>query len=108
MERSRELDARVKKQCRSAFPLLLFLFSIRSKLRNLFSMTAREALVALNMVSHVGPVRLRQLLQKFGDPVAVLSAKKSALLSVDGINEVTADAISTWESTIDLAGEVKR
>ncbi len=71
-------------------------------------MTAREALVALNMVSHVGPVRLRQLLQKFGDPATVLSAKKSALLSVDGINEVTADAISTWESTVDLTGELKR
>ena len=71
-------------------------------------MTAREALVALNMVSHVGPVRLRQLLQKFGDPASVLSAKKSALLSVDGINEVTADAIATWESTVDLSGELKR
>src|SRR5688572_4535514 len=71
-------------------------------------MTAREALIALNMVSHVGPVRLRQLLQKFGDPAAVLSARKSALLSVDGINEVTADAIATWESNVDLTGELKR
>src|SRR5688500_2236808 len=71
-------------------------------------MNSREALVALNMVSHVGPVRLRQLLEKFGDPVSVLSAKKSALLSVNGINEVTAEAIASWESKIDLAGELKR
>ena len=71
-------------------------------------MNAREALVALNMISHVGPVRLRQLVDKFGDPVSVLTAAKSMLLSVSGINEVTADAISTWESTIDLAGELKR
>ena len=71
-------------------------------------MNAREALVALNMISHVGPVRLRQLLQTFGDPVAVLTAKRSALLAVHGINEVTADAIACWETTIDLSGELKR
>ena len=71
-------------------------------------MNAREALIALNMVAHVGPVRLRQLLERFGDPVSVLTAKKSALLGVNGISEVTAEAISTWESTVDLSGELKR
>jgi DNA processing protein len=71
-------------------------------------MNSREALVALNMVSHVGPVRLRQLLQRFGDPVSVLTAKKSALLSINGISEVTADAIASWESNVDLSGELKR
>ena len=71
-------------------------------------MNSREALVALNMVSHVGPVRLRQLLQRFGDPVSVLTAKKSALLSINGISEVTADAIACWESNVDLSGELKR
>ena len=30
-------------------------------------MDAREALIALNMVEHVGPVRLRHLLDHFGD-----------------------------------------
>ena len=64
--------------------------------------------MALNMVSHVGPVRLRQLLEQFGDPVSVLTAKKSALLAVHGISDATADAIALWESSIDLAGELKR
>ena len=85
-------------------------FDLRSRIEIRYpgSMNAREALVALNMISHVGPVRLRQLLQTFGDPVAVLTAKRSALLAVHGINEVTADAIASWETTIDLSGELKR
>src|SRR5262245_36336177 len=71
-------------------------------------MNSREAFIALNMVAHVGPVRLRQLLEQFGDPVAVLRAPKAALLRVQGISEITTEAISSWESTIDLAAELKR
>jgi DNA processing protein len=71
-------------------------------------MNSREALVALNMVSHVGPIRLRQLLARFDTPEAILSAPRQALLSVHGISEATADAIASWESTVDLAGELKR
>jgi DNA processing protein len=72
------------------------------------TMNSREALVALNMVSHVGPIRLRQLLARFDTPEAILSAPRQALLSVHGISEATADAIASWESTVDLAGELKR
>src|SRR5437764_9278663 len=71
-------------------------------------MDAREALVALNMIGHVGPVRLRQLLEYFGEPSAILQASKSQLLGVQGIGKETAEAIAAWESTIDLAGELKR
>jgi DNA processing protein len=69
---------------------------------------SREALVALNMIDHVGPIRLRQLLEVFGDPAAVLKASKSQLLRVHGIGEDTATAISNWETTVDLAAELKR
>jgi DNA processing protein len=71
-------------------------------------MEAREALVALNMIDHVGPVRLRQLLQSFGEPTAILSASKHQLLHVHGIGEDTATAISNWETTVDLSAEMKR
>ena len=71
-------------------------------------MENREALVALNMVDHVGPVRLRQLLQVFGEPTAILQASKRQLLNVQGVGEDTATAISNWETTIDLAAELKR
>lgn len=69
---------------------------------------SREALVALNLVDHVGPVRLRQLLQVFEEPSAILNASKSQLLNVHGIGEDTATAICNWETTIDLAAELKR
>ncbi len=72
-------------------------------------MDAREALVALNLVEHVGPVRLRKLLDHFGDdPVAILRASSAQLQAVNGIGPDTADAISGWEKTVDLAGELRR
>jgi DNA processing protein len=71
-------------------------------------MEPREAYVALNMIDHVGPVRVRQLLERFGDSTSILKASRQQLLSVRGIGEDTADAISSWEKTIDLAAEIKR
>jgi len=52
----------------------------------------------LNMVDHVGPVRLRHLLDSFGAPEAILKASKSQLLAVHGIGHDTATAISNWET----------
>jgi len=71
-------------------------------------MDSREALVALNLIEHVGPVRVRQLLEHFGDAPAVLRATKHQLMQVRGIGEDTADAIANWEKTVDLSGELKR
>jgi DNA processing protein len=71
-------------------------------------MDAREAFVALNMVEHVGPVRVRQLLEHFGDAPAILAAPKRELLRVDGIGEDTAESIANWEKSIDLKSELKR
>src|SRR6266481_4218167 len=72
------------------------------------TMEPNEALVALNLIEHVGPVRVRQLLEHFGEPPAILAASKSQLLNVRNIGEETADAIANWEKTIDLAAELKR
>jgi len=71
-------------------------------------MESREALVALNMIEHVGPVRVRQLLEHFGDAPSILHASKSQLLHVRGIGEDTADAIAAWEKMVDLGAELKR
>jgi DNA processing protein len=71
-------------------------------------MDSREALIALNLIEHVGPVRARLLLEHFGDAPQILAAPKSALLRVRNIGDETAEAIATWEKTIDLAGELKR
>jgi len=71
-------------------------------------MEPREALVALNLIEHVGPVRVRQLLEHFGEAPAILQASRHQLLQVRGIGEDTADAIVNWEKTADLSAELKR
>jgi len=71
-------------------------------------MDSREAFIALNMIETVGPVRVRQLLERFGDAPSVLRASRSQLLAVQGIGDETASAIVNWERGIDLAAELKR
>src|SRR2546423_253085 len=71
-------------------------------------MNATEACIALNMRPTVGPVRLRKLLELFKEPQQILAAKRSELRKVEGIGNEVADQISNWESTVDLAAELKR
>jgi DNA processing protein len=71
-------------------------------------MDSREALVALNMIEGVGPIRVRQLLEQFNDAPSILRASRSQLTRVRGIGDDTAEAISNWEKNIDLSGELKR
>jgi len=71
-------------------------------------MDSREALLALNLIEGVGPVRVRQLLEFFGEPAAILAASKAQLLNVRGIGEDTAAAIADWEKSVDLAAELQR
>jgi len=92
---------------RSSNPLVYPLVA-RGEIRYPSPMDAREAFVALNLIEHVGPVRVRQLLDFFGDAPAVLGASKRQLLQVQGIGEDTADAIAGWEKTIGLGAELKR
>jgi DNA processing protein len=71
-------------------------------------MDAREALVALNLIDGIGPIRVRQLLAHFGEPAAILAATRQQLLQVRGIGEESAEAIATWEKSIELGPELKR
>ncbi|TAL05253.1 MAG: DNA-protecting protein DprA [Verrucomicrobia bacterium] len=71
-------------------------------------MDSHEAFVALNLIEGVGPVRVRQLLEHFGEAPAILSASKHQLTHVRGIGEDTADSIAGWEKDVDLAAEMKR
>jgi len=71
-------------------------------------METREALVALNLIEHVGPVRVRQLLEHFGNAPAILRASKQQLQQARNIGEETAESIASWEKTINLDAELKR
>lgn len=71
-------------------------------------MNASEAFIALNMIEGVGPVRVRQLLDFFGDAPSILGASKEQLQRVNGIGPEVAESIAGWESTVDLSGELRR
>ncbi|HEY0455727.1 MAG TPA: DNA-processing protein DprA, partial [Verrucomicrobiae bacterium] len=71
-------------------------------------MEANEAFVALNLIENVGPVRVRQLMDCFGDVTAILKASREQLLRVPSIGPETAEAIANWETRIDLPAELKR
>src|SRR5206468_1679344 len=71
-------------------------------------MNTTEACIALNMLPTVGPVRLRKLLQVFGTPERVLTAKRGELRAVAGIGGEVADQIAAWQSTLDLTAEPNR
>lgn len=71
-------------------------------------MNDRDALIALNMVENVGPIRLRQLLDHFGSATAILGASAGQLLAVPGIGDETAGAITGWRVRVDLEAELRR
>ncbi|MSU35824.1 MAG: DNA-protecting protein DprA [Pedosphaera sp.] len=71
-------------------------------------MNEHEALIALNLIDHVGPIRLRQLRAELGSAVAILSARRRTLQAVPGIGAETAEAIGHWEKNADLTGELRR
>ena len=68
-------------------------------------MTYTEACLAINMIPKVGPVRLRRLLQIFGEPQAILSAPADRLASVEGVGPEIARRIVSWREHADLDAE---
>lgn len=70
-------------------------------------MTPQEALVALNMLPTIGPIRTRRLLEAFGTPAAVLGAAPERLMRVDGIGEETAGILRAWQDHADPAAEIR-
>jgi DNA processing protein len=71
-------------------------------------MTDGEALMALNMLPKIGPVRVRRLVEFFGTPGAVLGAGVDSLRKVEGIGQETASMLRRWEEFADLSGELER
>lgn len=70
-------------------------------------MTSLEALVALNLLPKIGPVRIRRLIDRFGSPEAVLAAPRDQLLHVDGIGEESATILTRWQDHADPATELR-
>lgn len=68
-------------------------------------MTRLQSLLALNLLPKLGPVRIRRLLERFGDAEAVFQASESRLVSVKGVGPDLARIIRHWEDHVDLAAE---
>lgn len=68
-------------------------------------LSSEDALIVLNGLQRVGPVMLRNLLDAFGDPVAVLSASRSELMEVRGVGDKAAEALANWSERFDLEKE---
>jgi DNA processing protein len=69
-------------------------------------MTLQESLLALNLLPGLGPVRIRRLLDHFGNAEGVLRARKGQLTAVRGIGRESAGIIHSWEDHVDLQGEL--
>jgi DNA processing protein len=70
--------------------------------------THTEACIALNMVPRMGPVRLRKLLEVFGDPESILRAPADRLGATSGVGAELARLLASWEEHVDLAAELAR
>ncbi len=67
-------------------------------------MTKFELLVGLNMVSGIGSVRLRKLLEYFPEPADVLNASQKELMFTCGLSQKAAAQVCSLKK-VDLAGE---
>jgi DNA processing protein len=71
-------------------------------------MTPREAYIALNMMDHLGPVRVRALIETLGSPEAIFRAGKEELMQAPGIGEELAGSIMDQQADVDPAAEEKK
>jgi DNA processing protein len=70
-------------------------------------MNSREALIALNMLPKIGPIRVRRLLELLGSAEAILSANENQLTQAQGVGPETAQIITNWQNQIDLTNELR-
>ncbi len=64
------------------------------------------ALLALNALPKIGPIRVGRLLEKFGDAETILKQSRTALQSVQGIGPEGATIISEWQKYTDPEAEL--
>lgn len=64
-----------------------------------------HAYLALHLLPGVGPVKTRLLLERFGQPEAILSARRDQVQAIAGT--AVANAIRDWESLVDLEHELE-
>ena len=71
-------------------------------------MTEREALIALNMLPRIGPIRVGRLMQRFGSASSILGAPRSKLEQAQGVGKDLAKILQHWEDHADLSAELSQ
>lgn len=69
-------------------------------------MNNRNACIVLNMLSGIGYVKFKALVNAFGEPARVFSATKTELTAVKGISDTLADKILAYNEHVDLDNEL--
>lgn len=69
-------------------------------------MTETEALIALNQLPKIGPVKTNGLVQVFGSARKALASSRGDLTQVPGIGPDSASIIVDWESHADPSSEI--
>ncbi|MDF3130737.1 DNA-processing protein DprA [Kiritimatiellaeota bacterium B1221] len=71
-------------------------------------MTEREALIALNMVDGIGPVRVRELMQVLGSAANILQADVSDWVQAKGVGQVLAEKLKGRLRDLDVQAEIRK
>lgn len=69
-------------------------------------LTDLEALVALNALPKIGPVKVRRLVDCFGSAQAILTASAEELIKVDGLGPKIAEIVTQWQDYVDVTSEI--
>ena len=71
-------------------------------------MTSREAIIALNMLPKLGPIKVRNLIHAIGSAEAIFSASRDTLEAIQGIGPSISHIICHWEDYVDLSQELQQ
>jgi DNA processing protein len=71
-------------------------------------MTEHKAYVGLNMITGLGPIKVRALIDFLGSPQAVFEVGAEELLRVRGVGEKLCGSILSQRDSIDVSGEIER
>ena len=70
-------------------------------------MTEKEALIVLNMLPGIGPLKVRDLISFVGGATKVLQSDRETLLAVSGIGNKLVDDLLNWNNIVNLENELE-
>lgn len=69
-------------------------------------MTDRDALIILNLLPGIGPIKVKELLSQFGSPAALLKLSAADLSPIPGIGKKLAETLISWKEHVKVEEEL--